>query len=529
MKYKILDCTLRDGGYYTNWDFSPKLVRDYVSVSSALPIDYLEVGYRNPPAPGYFGEYYYLPTSLLRSLRDAIPANIKLAAMLDAKNCTESMMPFILKDCEGLIGLIRLAVDPAKIENFIGMARIIKEHGIDVSFNLMYLSKYKDMPDYLLNIKKCADVTDYIYLVDSYGACFPHEVKDIVTRAKKALPQKIGFHGHDNLSLAFANSLAAIEAGVDIVDSTFFGMGRGAGNLRTELLISYVKHVSGETANLSLLPILLDEFRTLHDKYHWGIELPYIISGLSDLPQKEVMEWIERKRYSTSTITSFLQKDKHKPSADKSYKKLVTSAKQLGLDNIKSCIIIGGGKSAAEYHDSIIAYCKKSNGLIIHSSLKSTELYANDDVRQVLCIAGDEGEKLKALPESIRNCKFTAYIVSSPPRMVGQDDAEFEDKVYEVDPIAPLVGDARENMLIKDAPLSIGLGAANALNISRILVAGFDGYTQASEIQQQLATENQNVFSNFISSYPKTKIESIVPTRYSIPKTSVHLLLRELE
>ena len=57
---KILDCTLRDGGYYTNWDFDKQQVDQYLEACNDLPIDYIEIGYRSPVLKDYHGKYFYL-------------------------------------------------------------------------------------------------------------------------------------------------------------------------------------------------------------------------------------------------------------------------------------------------------------------------------------------------------------------------------------------------------------------------------------------------------------------------------------
>ena len=84
MKTKILDCTLRDGGYYTNWDFSSDVVKTYIETTNKLPVDYLEVGYRNKPTKEYMGKFGYTPVSILKKLRKS--SNKKLAVMLNEKS-----------------------------------------------------------------------------------------------------------------------------------------------------------------------------------------------------------------------------------------------------------------------------------------------------------------------------------------------------------------------------------------------------------------------------------------------------------
>jgi 4-hydroxy 2-oxovalerate aldolase len=70
IRTKILDCTLRDGGYYTNWDFAPEVVNSYIDAMNQLPIDYLEVGYRNNPSKEYLGKFGYTPVSVMEQLRE---------------------------------------------------------------------------------------------------------------------------------------------------------------------------------------------------------------------------------------------------------------------------------------------------------------------------------------------------------------------------------------------------------------------------------------------------------------------------
>ena len=67
--FKILDCTLRDGGYYTNWDFKPQTVDKYLKAMEELPIDYIEIGYRNLKQSVYKGEFFYTPLETLKKVK----------------------------------------------------------------------------------------------------------------------------------------------------------------------------------------------------------------------------------------------------------------------------------------------------------------------------------------------------------------------------------------------------------------------------------------------------------------------------
>ena len=84
---KLLDCTLRDGGYYTNWDFDDELVAEYAAAMEALPIEYVEVGYRSLPKKSYLGQYFYSPEYVLKKLKELMPSK-KLTIILDEKDVT---------------------------------------------------------------------------------------------------------------------------------------------------------------------------------------------------------------------------------------------------------------------------------------------------------------------------------------------------------------------------------------------------------------------------------------------------------
>jgi 4-hydroxy 2-oxovalerate aldolase len=516
---------LRDGGYYTNWDFQKNLVKKYLQTMADLPVEYVEIGYRNPSRTGYIGEYYYLPNSTLNMVREYGSEKLKLAVMLDAKNCNPQEVPSLLAGCQNQVKLVRMALNPIDLEHGVSLATAIKKLGFEVAINLMYLSKMGDDYSCLLAFQKLGEVVDYLYLVDSFGACFPQQVRAAIQFAKDHLPQKIGFHGHDNINLAFANTLAALEAGVDIVDSTVLGMGRGAGNLRTELIVAYLAQSLGKQIDVSPLADLLEIFQKLKDEYRWGAELPYIVSGLADLPQKDVMEWLGKKRYSTSTVVQALQGKQQKVIDSEPYPRLSDRIKQLGLENIKTCVIVGGGHTAAEHSNSIIEYVKDKQSLLIHSSLRNAEFYTKANIRQILCLPGREAEKLKALPVSQIEQQFLAFILSSGPRMTASVLGELTAKTVEVNPITQHQS-SQIPIMEQDPPLGIALGVAKTLGIQHIFLAGFDGYPGGHEVQQELAKEVQEILDCFTTSHPTIQVQSITPTRYSVPQQSVYALLR---
>lgn len=533
---EILDCTLRDGGYYTNWDFESDLVKRYIGTLSDLPINYIEIGYRNHPTSSYFGEYYYSPLSTIKKISEMISSEMKIALMLDSKKCDYKQIPLLLKGCHDSVDLIRFTVPPDKLDHGISVAKAAKELGFSVAVNLMYLSKIDDLPTILDNLVGLDQVIDYLYLVDSFGACFPEQIGQSIRLAKDMLPQKIGFHGHDNTSLAFANSLAALKADVDILDSTVLGMGRGAGNLRTEILLAYIAQLNLEDSpealtDLSTLADLVQVFRKMQDEYRWGSEFPYVVSGFNNLPQKEVMSLISKHRYSTSAIVETLQEkakfSNHNHHKDV-YPNISSMAVGLDLDNMGTSIIVGGGASVAQHVFAIGQVVRAGGHLLIHSTLTNAEYFSSMGVPQILCLPGREVENMKSIPTHQLNNQFAAYVLSSSRLMNGSLPPKIESRLSSVAPIVPESNNSEEDICNQDSPLGIALGSAIAVGTKQIYLVGFDGYSKIDKNNKEISEEMQMTISHFIRTYPDINICSLTPTCYSVPKNSIYALLSQL-
>ncbi|ASP35871.1 hypothetical protein CHH27_23665 [Labrenzia sp. VG12] len=339
---------MRDGGYYTNWDFSQECVDRYLEAVSCLPVSYIELGYRALPEYGkYKGAYYYLPLSYIESAREKLPADTKLGVMLDVKNCPPEHSAKLLQECQGLIDFVRLAADPRKLNVALELAYSIKRLGFEVGLNLMYLSSDYDKTNVLEEIQNNKGVCDIVSLVDSYGACYPTEVAQAVSLAKHILDVPVGFHGHDNLTLAFANALAALDAGADVVDGTLQGMGRGAGNLRTELIASYLESNLGNVPDFFAAAPALDHFSEMKMVHKWGAQIPYIIAGLNGLPQAPVMEWMSKKRFDMPAIVralTTLGKDEDVQQQKKSGNVAKPLRDALPKLHDKKVVVVGGGQ-----------------------------------------------------------------------------------------------------------------------------------------------------------------------------------------
>tara|TARA_B110000902_G_C14236299_1_gene560780 strand:- start:65 stop:1771 length:1707 start_codon:yes stop_codon:yes gene_type:complete len=283
---KVLDCTLRDGGYYTNWNFEPKMVKDLVTTLDISGIDVIELGYKSPLKGGQFRKCN--DRFIWEILEYRLPINSKLAFMIDAKDFIKGdCIDFTLIDnvihhkTDSPFSICRLAIKHSEITHSIEIANHIKNKGYDLMINLMGISML--LEDEILDFGKLSDINPMaLYFADSYGNLEPSKVKEIV-KIFKRFGCNIGIHTHDNIGLAFANCISALEEGVTWIDGTLLGMGRGVGNVKTEQLITYFQYKFKLYNSTPLHKVLSDWMIPLHKIHNWGFTHNYMISGIKHI------------------------------------------------------------------------------------------------------------------------------------------------------------------------------------------------------------------------------------------------------
>lgn len=520
MTFDILDCTLRDGGYYTDWDFSPDLVDRYLNAMASLPVQLIEVGYRSPPKQSYLGAYFHLRRTTLERCRRRLRADQKMAVMLNFKDVVPGELGTMLKGLADVVSIIRFACPPSELAACIEFARTVKSFGFEVAINVMYLTQYANSPEILAPLADAGDVVDYVSLVDSYGGCLPSEVSYAVQEATKLLPQRIGFHGHDNVSLVFANSMAALDAGATVLDATMLGMGRGAGNLKTELISLYKGKVEGLHVDHAALSASLEDFESLQKKFGWGTNLAYMISGLSHLPQADVMDWLGTRRYSLDSIVSALKNQAGEKVDDKVLVPFEDS--EIAARNQDARVILIGGGSSSEYHlEALRSLASQRDTVLVHSTLRMAHLFSDVSVPQIFCLAGQEFRRAKHFHVSMIEGPNKALVAPSAPRFAGSLPENAT--VFGVSPSnrssVVSIGPVSD-----EPPLDLALSVAIALNAQEVLLAGFDGYPEASVADQHNAKIVQRAIEDAISGKYSwgSNVAAITPTIYDIPRRSVH-------
>ncbi|MCP3932981.1 MAG: DUF115 domain-containing protein [Bacteroidetes bacterium] len=305
---EVLDCTIRDGGYINEWDFSESMVSEVVHRLSMAGVSFIEVGFREHMQT-HKSIWRSCPDKLIESLKDNL-GRAKISIMVDFGKADEK--DFIVAD-NSPIDLIRIAVHRNKIKSALELIEKLKDLGYLTSLQLMGYSQYSNADKDTLIDQLSVSNTDYVYVADSYGSLFPHQVANLISPLTAINRFKIGFHPHNNLGLAFANTLEAIRNGAIIVDSTLYGMGRGAGNLQTETLLAFLQEYDSEKYNVIHALLLIDLYMLqLKKRYEWGYQLPYMLSGICQCHPTYPKELIATRRYTIDDVWKILSALKHR-------------------------------------------------------------------------------------------------------------------------------------------------------------------------------------------------------------------------
>ncbi|MDT0647592.1 aldolase catalytic domain-containing protein [Zunongwangia sp. F260] len=507
-KIAFLDCTLRDGGYYTNWDFDDGLLDDYLEKAGKLPIDFIEIGYRSKTITDYRGAFYYSPKFLLEYCKGK--TDKKFAIILNEKEIQLQDLDELLNPCKGLISLVRLAVAPSNLSRVVELAENIKARGFLVSVNLMYASKWQDNLYLEKSLKRLNTILDYFYVVDSYGGMHPSEVAEVFRKLKGILDTSLGFHGHNNIEMALINSLTALNSGATIVDGTITGMGRGAGNLKTELFLTILHQKYGVKVNFDILNELSDLFLEVKKEYGWGTNLPYMVSGAYSLPQNEVRGQVKKRFYSLNAVISevgeigIVEKNQSIPFLNKK-------------KDINEFLLIGGGKTPQKFFGVIREFLRKNPEIgIIHSSSKNIEVFADLANFQIHCIGGMEMNRLQH-KLTLDQLKSRIFVVSRKKNSAFNFPEVYKNHIRRISE-----GNFQDRYELSATAMAVDI--ANFYKANMIMLIGYDGYDYgATKEELELFKENQCIFDAVETE--GMQIFSVTSTKYEITTRSIFSLI----
>ena len=518
---KILDCTLRDGGYCNDWNFGFDNEKKIIQKIKNSDIDLIECGFLTNKKEYDKDHSVFNELEQIKLILPPERSDEKYVVMMNYGEYNVDILPY--RNDKNIDG-IRIAFHKKNMADALDIAKRIKEKGYLVFIQAMVSLNYTN-EEFIDLINLVNEVSPYaFYIVDSFGCMKEKDLLTLYNTVDKYLNKEIiiGFHSHNNMQLAYSNALKLIEiANRDlIIDTSVYGMGRGAGNLNTELFIESLNEKYNKNYKLDEILVIIDEvLNDFYEKKPWGYSLPNYISAFNNV-HPNYANFLDEKKTLTikemNDIIKMIPEDKKvvydKICIDNIYKEYMssniidTTNEKRFIDTLKgkNVVLIAPGKSAYNEFDKIKSKIEKDDIVIsvnFEYDLINTNFIFLSNLRRYRELSDKNKNKL---------------IVSSNIKTDNQYlRVKYEDLINN----EPYVNDNAGLMAIK---LLINK------NVKNIYLVGFDGYSHETnenygkdELEIKMKNEYLDNINNGMNKMlqvynKKTNIEFLTKRKYLI-------------
>ncbi len=282
---KVLDVTLRDGGCVNDFNFGQAYMEKILAALESSGVDVIEMGYIDEKKGSAFGRTQYINEKVIsESILKHKKPGVTYVAMMDyGKFNVDNLHQRTAESIDG----IRVAFHKKDRFDVIKLGRIIIERGYQFYIQPMITLRYTDAE--LLELvdlvnKELPDASGF-YIVDSFGEMRPNDMNRMLNLVDHNLlpTMTLGFHSHNNLQLSYSNAIALLQFPTTrnlMLDCSIMGMGKGAGNLNTELLLEHLNLFYGKKYETGPLLEVIDKvINQIHDEFYWGYAPEYYLSS----------------------------------------------------------------------------------------------------------------------------------------------------------------------------------------------------------------------------------------------------------
>ena len=525
---KVLDCTLRDGGYVVDSIFGDNVICGIIEKLCKSKIDIIEVGFLKDIEHKNGSSTY----SNLNQLKKYLPKErnqTSFAVMIDYGRYTIENLPKYDGETIDSIRNCFFKKDRFQAKK---SSEFIKAQGYKLFVQPVDILGYNDK-ELLELIEDVNTIKPYAFpIVDTFGSMYEEDLIRVFSLLDHNLDKsiKIGFHSHNNLQLSFALSQKLMQISQDkrdiIIDATLYGMGRGAGNTNTELLLDYLNRKQDYMYDINELLDLIDIYISpIAKEKHWGYSIPYFIAGM----------------YSTHVHNITYLLDKHKVSS-KDMQIIISSLdetvkKRYDYDNLEN-VYIEYFNNEIDDEKSIIKLkeCLDGRDILILAPGSNLEKYKNKieefcgQNKNLIAIAINIYNNLADILFFSNPMRYN-YALSKYPDLIGKKKKIVTSNIrVEADENMYMVN--YNNLLIRkyahfDNSMMLFLNLLQKLNARNIYFAGFDGYTSknnyydkslqtymSSEDRNELNMEIEDMLLNLKNNNQKFYFEFITPSLY---------------
>ena len=401
---RILDCTLRDGGFVNDWNFGHDCIINILGRLDRAGIDILEVGYLRDGIE-YNRDYTEFPNT--DAVNDSIEkTSLKgmVVAIIDYGKCS---IDSVKERNTSVIDGIRITFRKNEIDEALEFASRVKDKGYKIFLQPVAITDYS-AAEVVTFVNKANKLNPYaVCMVDTYGFMNRKDLIRYFYLFDGSLNAEIflGYHSHNNFQLSYANAIELIEQTSNrglIIDSSVFGMGKGAGNLNTELITSYINSNIDYKYDISqileIISIYIEKEKNTHE---WGYNLRYFLAASTDTHHRYAQYLISKKTLSIKSINEILmriKKEKRTRYDEKYIEELYMEYQNVSINDIdtvedlkefckgRKILLLAPGRSIVSEKNKIDDYIINENPLIISinniiDGFKQDILFVSNSIR----------------------------------------------------------------------------------------------------------------------------------------------------
>lgn len=476
---KLLDCTLRDGGYVNDWNFGrDNLISVFERVVGA-DVDIIEVGFLDERRPFDINRSIMPNTASVEKIWGQLDKkNTLVVGMIDYGTCSiENIQP-----CEdSYLDGIRVIFKKHLREPAMEFCEQLKNLGYKVFAQLVSITSYDD--DELLDLVRLANrVRPYaVSIVDTYGLLHQDTLMHyfMVLNDNLDIEIGLGYHSHNNFQLGYANCIEMLSHSVErdvLVDATIYGMGKSAGNTPIELLAMHLNDHYGKHYHISQFLEAIDaNIMNIYKQTPWGYNMFYYVSAANDCHPNYVSYLMEKRTLSVKSINEILAKleGEKKLLYDEAYiEELYMDYQKIDVDDQKDfevltkelqgkkILLLGPGTNLLKQIDKVNAYIEKENPIIISinfipDQIKPSYVFLSNSKRYVQL----------ATALSMHKNELKVIATANVTKSSGSFDYTLK--------YSDLLDYKAE---IADNSVVMLLQVLKRVNVSTVALAGFDGY-----------------------------------------------------
>ena len=511
---KLLDCTLRDGGYVNDWNFGHD---NLVSVFERLVdvgVDIIEVGFLDERVPFDIDRSIMPDTdSVAKIYGDLDRKQAMVVGMIDFGTCSQE---HITPCKDSYLDGIRVIFKKHLREPAMEFCRELKDKGYKVFAQMVSVTSYDD-EEMLDLIRLANDVKPYaVSMVDTYGLMHQNNLMHYFNLLNDNLDPEIGlgYHAHNNFQMGYANCIAMLSNDIDrmmIVDGTIYGMGKSAGNAPLELIAMHMNNVLGKKYQISqILEAIDSNIANFYQGATWGYNVFYYLAASNDCHPSYVSYLMNKKTLSVRSINELLGclEGEKKLLYDKNYIEDLYVHYQMheiqdeetietlgNMLSAKELLVLGPGSTIKKQSELIADYIAQKDPLVISINY-IPERFEPDH------IFISNAKRYVQIATKLSKQKYSVIATSN---VTGTNDSAF-DYVLNFSNLMDSEAEIIDNSLIMFLKALIRMG------VKKVTLAGFDGYSKRAhnyfdmEMQYDFVKDKADYLNRYTTDFlAKTK------------------------